>query len=257
MSDISVTSGYDGLRLPFSAEAEQSVLGAILLDSTCLDRVVEILPKAEYFHLANHKIIYGVILEMFALGQAVDFITVLEALKKDGSFDEATGKPYLLKLAEIVPSITNVENYAKIVRDNYDVRTLIITARDIIENASEGTSDAATLLDSAEQSIFDIRQGKNMQGLQKIDEIMVQTFDRLDALNSEDGSEFAAIPTGISDLFNFISCTSWYGKNKFCFKYSKKCCCERKKKSGIFFIGNDKGAVDIKTAVNGSANRRN
>ena len=200
MSDMGITSGYDGLRLPFSAEAEQSVLGAILLDSACLDRVVEILPKAEYFHLANHKIIYGVILEMFSLGQAVDFITVLEALKKDGSFDEATGKPYLLKLAEIVPSITNVEHYAKIVRDNYDVRTLIVTAREIIENASEGTTDAATLLDSAEQSIFDIRRGKNMQGLQRIDEIMVQTFDRLDALNSEDGSEFSAIPTGISDL---------------------------------------------------------
>ena len=58
MADISVTSGYDGLNLPYSPEAEQSVLGAVLLDSSCLDRIAEILPRAEYFHLANHRMIY-------------------------------------------------------------------------------------------------------------------------------------------------------------------------------------------------------
>ena len=200
MADIKVTTGYDGLRLPYSPEAEQSVLGAILLDSNCMYSVVEILPNPDYFHLTNHKLIYGAILEMFTLGLPVDFVTVLEKLKSDNYFDEPTGKTYLLQLAQIVPSISNVDSYAKIVRDKYDVRLLITTARDIIETAAENTIDAEELLDSAEQRIFDIRRGKNVQGLQRINEIVLETFDRLDMLNSKDKDLYQGIPTGISDL---------------------------------------------------------
>ena len=205
MDDLKVTSGYDGLKLPFSAEAEQSVLGAILLDSQCLDRIAEILPKSDYFYLANHKLIYAVMLEMFTLGQPIDFVTVLDNLKKESDFEENTAKTYLLQLAQIVPSIKNAQTYAYIVRDNYDVRTLITTARDIIEDASSGTNDAATLLDSAEQRIFDIRQGKNMQGLQRINETIIETFDRLDALNSDENQLYQGIPTGIYDLDETIT----------------------------------------------------
>lgn len=205
MDEIKVTSGYDGLKLPFSAEAEQSVLGAILLDSQCLDRIIEILPVADYFYLANHKLIYATMLEMFTLGRPIDFVTVLDNLKKDGDFDEANAKTYLLQLAQIVPSIKNASTYAYIVRDNYDVRTLITTARDIIEDASSGAGDAATLLDSAEQKIFDIRQGKNMQGLQRINETIIETFDRLDKLNSDENQLYQGVPTGIKDLDETIS----------------------------------------------------
>lgn len=205
MDDIKVTSGYDGLKLPFSAEAEQSVLGAILLDSSCLDRIAEILPKPDYFYLANHKLIYSVMLEMFTLGKSIDFVTVLDQLKHDDNFDENNTKTYLLQLAQIVPSIKNAQTYAYIVRDHYDVRTLITTARDIIEEAADGTNDAATLLDSAEQKIFDIRQGKNMQGLQRINETIIETFDRLDVLNSDDNKLYQGIPTGISDLDETIT----------------------------------------------------
>ena len=112
--------------MPFSPEAEQSVLGAILLDSSCLDRVAEILPRPEYFHQVNNSLIYGAMLEMFTLGQPVDFITVLEKLKESKSFDEASGKAYLVQLAQLVPSISNVETYAKIVRDKYDIRLSLI-----------------------------------------------------------------------------------------------------------------------------------
>lgn len=200
MSEIKVTTGYDGLNLPFSSEAEQSVLGAILLDSQCLNQVAEILPKPEYFHLSNHRLIYSVMLEMFTLGQPLDFITVLEKLKKETSFDEINGKTYLLQLAQIVPSIQNVENYAKIVRDSYDVRTLMMIARDIIEEASNGLNEASVLLDSAEQKIFDIRRGKNMQGLVKINETLIETFDMLDILNSDDKAKYQGMPTGFKDL---------------------------------------------------------
>lgn len=197
--------GYDAMNLPFSPEAEQSVLGAILLDSSCLDRVAEILPRPEYFHQVNHSLIYGAMLEMFTVGQPVDFVTVLEKLKESPSFDEVQGRSYLVQLAQMVPSISNVESYAKIVRDKYDIRTLILTAREILEQAGDGADDAASLLDSAEQRIFDIRRGKNMQGLQKIDEILIQTYDRLDLLNSPEKELYKGVPTGIGELDGTIT----------------------------------------------------
>lgn len=203
--DTDVMAGYSGLNLPFSPEAEQSVLGAILLDSSCLDRVAEILPRPDYFYQTNNSLIYSAMLEMFTGGKPVDFVTVLERLKQTDGFDEAGGKTYLLQLAQLVPSISNVETYAHIVRDKYDVRTLITTARDIIEEATSGAADATTLLDSAEQRIFDIRRGKNMQGLQKIDEIIVETFDRLDRLNSPDADQYRGVPTGIKELDDTIT----------------------------------------------------
>ena len=104
----------------------------VLLDSSCLDRIAEILPRAEYFHLANHRMIYDAMLEMFTLGQPVDFVTVLDKLKQNPAFDQVNGKTYLLQLAQIVPSVSNVETYAGIVRDKYDIRTLITTARDCL-----------------------------------------------------------------------------------------------------------------------------
>ena len=143
-------------------------------------------------------------LDMFTLGQAVDYVTVLEKLKTEGKIEENVCKTYLLQLAQVVPSISNVETYAKIVRDKYDVRTLIITAREMIEDASGSDLHASELLDSAEQRIFDIRQGKSVQGLQKINEIVIQTFDRLDALNSDLSNEYSGIPTGIGDLDRVI-----------------------------------------------------
>ena len=200
-----VVNPYSAMNLPFSPEAEQSVLGAVLLDSSCLDRVAELLPRPEYFYQVNNSLIYSVMLDMFTMGLPVDFVTVLEKLKEQKGFDEASGKTYLLQLAQLVPSISNVETYAKIVRDKYDIRTLISTAREIVEEASDGTVDAASLLDSAEQRIFDIRRGKNMQGLQRLNEVIVETFDRLDKLNSQDSEQYRGIPTGIRELDETIT----------------------------------------------------
>ena len=136
---------YGALNLPFAPEAEQSVLGAVLLDSSCLDLVAEILPRPEYFYQSNNSMIYSVMLDMFTLGQPVDFVTVLEKLKEQEGFEESGTKTYLLQLAQLVPSIKNVDTYARIVRDKYDVRTLILTAREIVEEASSGGADASTL----------------------------------------------------------------------------------------------------------------
>ena len=199
------TQAVPGMNMPFSPEAEQSVLGAILLDSSCMDQVTEILPKPEYFYQVNNALIYEAMLELFTAGQPVDFVTVLEHLKENESFDETTGKVYLMQLVQLVPAISHADTYAKIVRDRYDVRTLILAARQILDDAAEGGNEASLLLDSAEQRIFDIRQGKNMQGLQPLNEVIIETFDRLDRLNSPDKDLYRGIPTGIGELDETIT----------------------------------------------------
>lgn len=104
MADFNITSGYDGLNLPFSPEAEQAVLGAIIIDSdACMSKVVSILNKPDYFYVATHRVIYSAMMTMFNLSQDIDFVTLLETLKRDKEFDETTGKTYLMDLAEIAP----------------------------------------------------------------------------------------------------------------------------------------------------------
>ena len=196
---------FSGVNLPFNLEAEQSVLGAVLLDSSCLDTVAEILPSAEYFYQSSHAAIYGAMLQMFTAGEPIDYVTLLSRLQKDPSFLENGGKEYLLQLAQIVPSIANADAYARIVRDKYDTRTLILTAREILEEASSGTQDASTLLDAAEQKIFDICRGQNMQGLERIDQTILETFKRLDLLNQPDSDAYRPIPTGIHELDRVIT----------------------------------------------------
>lgn len=239
--------GYSGLNLPFSPEAEQSVLGAILLDSSCMDRVAEVLPRPDYFYQTNNGLIYSTMLEMFTIGKQIDFVTVLDKLKESKSFDETNGKTYLLQLAQLVPSISNVESYANIVREKYDIRTLITTARDIVEEASAGAADASTLLDSAEQRIFDIRRGKNMQGLQRIDEVIVKTFDRLDLLNSPDADLYKGVPTGIKELdetitglnrsdFILLGARPGMGKTSFALNIARHAAVKANKKIAFFSL---------------------
>lgn len=195
---------FDGVKLQYNLEAEQSVLGSILIDSSCLNKVIQILNHADYFYSANHKAIYSVMLEMFTMGQPVDYVTVLDKLKGMENIDYNHFKSYLLQLAQIVPSVSNVSFYADIVKDKYNLRRLVGTAKEIISDASSGDVDSADLLNSAEQKIFDIRRGKETHGLQRINEIVIQTFDRLDELNSRTDQEYSGLPTGIRELDRII-----------------------------------------------------
>ena len=199
------TSVQPGRAVPFSLEAEQSVLGAILLEPSCLNVVMDLLPREEYFYGVNNQLIYGAMREMFVLGEPVDFVTVLEKLKENRDFDQDTGKVYLTQLAQLVPSIDNVEVYAQIVRDKYDLRTLMQAARSILDEASEGSEEPSLLLDAAEEKIYRIRQGKTVRGLQKLSEVLLETFDRLDRLNSPDKDQYQGLPTGIRELDSTIT----------------------------------------------------
>lgn len=207
MADIdSVMSSVDGMNLPYSPEAEQAVLASVILGPECMAEVIQILPQAECFHLATHRAIYSAMLELFVVNTPIDAITVLEKMKSQKEYDDSSIRPYLFQIADMLPSISNVSEYATIVRNNYLRRQLILTAREIVEKASTPTDNISALIDSAEQSIFDIRDDKSSNmGLQRVDGIILDVLDRLDILNSPDSDEMRAIPTGIGTLDNVIT----------------------------------------------------
>ena len=186
--------------MPFSLEAEQSVLGAVLVDPSCLTTVMEFV-KTECFYDKRHQGIFGVMLRFFSSGEPIDFVTVLDGVLSDEVFSsEQDAKVYLARLVEVVPTVSNVEAYARIIQEKHYVRSLIGTAQNIIENARDPQNEAKNLLDSAEQQIFEIRQGRESRGLQRIDEIIIETYDRLQKLSSSDREQYLGISTGFTML---------------------------------------------------------
>ncbi len=196
---------FDGIKLPYDLKAEQSVLGAVMLDKDCMDTVAEIIPDKDCFYISNHKLIYNCMLSLYNRGLAIDAVTVLNELKKEPAFDQNEGRGYFIELANATPFTTNVRDYAKIVKENYEIRSLITAAKNIIEDASDETYTSTQLLDSAERRIYDIRKGADIQSLEHIESVIYQTLSRLDALNSPDDDKSKPIPSGISDLDRVIT----------------------------------------------------
>ncbi len=193
-------------QVPFSSEAEQSVLGSILLDPKSID-VVNTILQPDNFYLPQHKAIFSVMQEMNTKGDAIDAVTLLETLKKDNVYDDAGGKTYLMQLAQAVPSSANIASYANIVKDKYIARSLLSVAKSIVSDIEESASDIGTLISSAEQKIYDIRQGRDITGLKHIrDVIHGETILRIDALGDpEKREQYIGIPTGISLLDKMIT----------------------------------------------------
>lgn len=205
MEAVGITEQLYTQQLPYSLEAEQSVLGAILIDPACITRVMEYI-KPESFYRPQHQELFSALTRMFVSSQTIDFITVLEMAKREGIFDtDEDAKIYLTQLAQIVPSTANVESYAKIVQEKSCIRSLILASQKVIDLSRDGSTDARTLLDMAEQSIFDIRQGRDASGLTRIDEIILQTYDRLQKLSGEDKEKYMGLPTGFAALDSIIT----------------------------------------------------
>ena len=191
---------------PFSLEAEQSVLGAVLIDPSYLSVVLEYV-RPESFRRAEHQKLFSVLVAMFSSGQPIDFVTVLERAISEGVFPtEEAARVYLARIAQVVPTATNVEAYAKIVQEKHQLRCLMGAAEEILRSvAQSGGEGASTLLDMAEQRIFEIRQGRETSGLQRIDEIIISTYDHLQQLTGEDKDQYLGLSTGFTDLDNLLT----------------------------------------------------
>ncbi len=205
MQGTSNIISLDDVSMPYSLEAEQAVLGCILSDPDCLPQVL-ILIKPEYFYLPQHKSIFTIMQEIDSLGGKVDALIVLERLKSDKVYDDATGKTYLYQLAQSVPSTANVESYCKIIAEKFYLRTLITVSKEIIEDSTATDVSADLLLDSAEQKIYDIRRGKTTRGPVKIGDIIInEVYDKLQKLSSENAEQYKGYTTGFTDLDKVIT----------------------------------------------------
>lgn len=247
---MELSTGLDSLvgrELPFSLEAEQTVLGALLIDPDVLPIALDHL-KADSFYRQQHKDIFSIIIRMFGNGQQADIITVMNEAVSIGIFETtAMAKTYLKGIMENVPSVANIESYCKIIEEKYYIRSLITVSREIIDTAIEGSTDAKTLLDSAEQKIYDIRQGKETTGLVRIDEVVIEAYDRLQKITGEDKEKYLGAKSGFTDLdaittglndsdLLIIAARPGMGKTSFALNIATNVACKTDKQVAIFSL---------------------
>lgn len=186
---------------PHSLEAEQSVLGSMLIAPDSWDKVVEILGVDDFYNRA-HRVVYAAIVKLLEQNQAVDTTTVKNALEQHNQLEEAGGFAYLIELAQNTPSAANVVAYANIIKERAVVRELIGVAHDIAEIGyhPEGR-DSADILDIAESKVFEIaqkRQGQS-EGPKDVKDVLIKTVTRLDELVKK-GSDITGVSSGFADL---------------------------------------------------------
>lgn len=192
-----------GRQAPHSLEAEQSVLGSMLIDSRCVNEVIGLV-RPEDFYLGTNREIYETIYEMFSYSQVIDPVTVLNKMRERGVYDEQNSTKYIMQLMEITPTAANVRQYAQIVHDKALLRNLSEAASDIVNTVYEGTGSAQDMLEAAEKKIYALRRGNTNESLEHVGTILLKVFDRLTEL-SESGSDISGISCGLRDLDKFIS----------------------------------------------------
>ncbi|MBU0579535.1 MAG: replicative DNA helicase [Candidatus Margulisbacteria bacterium] len=183
---------------PQNLEAEQSVLGALLIDKDSIAKVVEIL-HPESFYREAHQHIYQAILNLFSKSEPIDLITVTDELSRLGKLDAVGGRVYVSDIINSVPTSANVEYYAKIVEDKAILRELISQGSQLVSEAFRNETEVDGVLDFAQKSIFDIAQRKIRQGFVKIKDLLDAVMKKMEETYDQ-GSHITGIPSGYIDL---------------------------------------------------------
>ena len=184
-------------QVPQSLEAEQSVLGSILIDSRCLADIVGILRPEDFYQQQNREI-FETIYAMFNFSQTIDPVTVLDKMRELGVYHD-NSKDYILQLMQITPTAANAVRYANIVREKSMLRGLAQAAEDISETVQSQVGTAQEMLESAEKKIYALRKGERGDSLEHIGTILHKVFDRLTELSQSD-SMIPGLSTGLRDL---------------------------------------------------------
>ena len=187
-----------GRQMPHSLEAEQAVLGSILIDSRCVAEVIGAL-RPEDFYQEQNRVIFETIYSMFNFSQVIDPVTVLDKLKERGVYDEKTSVPYIMQLMEITPTAANVMQYAEIVRDKALLRNVATAASEITQTVYDGVGTAQDILEAAEKAVAAVDDCVD-KVLKKILEmgggaLLTADHGNADKMIAEDGSPFTAHTT--------------------------------------------------------------
>jgi len=188
-------------QVPYSIEAEQAVLGSMLIDPKRIPEVMEVL-KQEDFYLENNRILYEAMQKMFLESRSVDPVTVLDEVKLMGYRDEMP-RDYVLQLVDTTPHSANLLDYAKIVRGKSMLRELQQVGTDIVELTRTEADEADTVADLAEQKVYAVRQGREIQGFTPLNQAINEVYANLDELATR-GGQMPGLPTGFSMLDQYI-----------------------------------------------------
>lgn len=185
-------------QIPANIEAEQALLGSIIISPDSFDRVSGMI-TAEDFYLEEHKHIYRTLLNMFNSSKVIDTVTLVNSLVEEGYRDEAGGSQYIALIANSVPTVANAKDYAKIVKDKAVLRRLISICESISSDAYEESSPVKAIVDSAEQKVFDISRDNAGKEIRHIRDILQNVYQDIETL-SETGGAVSGAKTGFSAL---------------------------------------------------------
>jgi len=184
-------------------EAEQAVLGSMLIDPRCVSEVIDKL-RTDDFYIRQNKEIYETIYSMFNYSLTIDPVTVLENMKQNGYYDENQSRGYILQLMDTTPTAANVGEYIEIIKDKTLLRRVAEAAGELTAMIQEGTSTGQDILEAAEQRIYAIRQGRAARGLVPISDVIIDVYDRLEELAASENA-IPGMSTGLRDLDRAIS----------------------------------------------------
>ena len=185
-------------QMPMSVEAEQAVLGAIIIKPESFDQIGGMLTTND-FYLEDHKRIYATLLQMYGESKIIDTVTLVNSISDQNGKDKESTIQYITLLAESVPSVANIKDYARIVKDKSILRSLIDACDDINKDAYEESAPVRTVLDSAQQKIFDISNGNETKEFRHIRDILHNVYRDLEVLQESKGAVTGS-KTGFSAL---------------------------------------------------------
>ena len=188
---------------PHSVEAEQAVLGSMLIDSGCIPQVVEAL-KVEDFYLEHNQALFATMHAMFSHAQVIDPVTVLEQMRQNGTYDDKSTRSYVVQLIDVTPTSANVREYVKIVQDKALLRRIAQAVDEVRGLVERNEGSGQDILEAAEQRIYAIRQGRAARGLIPISQVIQDVYLRLEELASKE-DHLPGLSTGLTDLDRAIS----------------------------------------------------
>ena len=189
--------------MPHHMEAERSILGAVLIDNNALNAAIEILKPEDFFH-DHHRRIYQQMISLGETQQAIDLVTLTDQLHRSGELESSGGPAYIAQLMDGVPHVTNIEHYARIVKEKSLLRALIHATHSIQQQALEAEEDADAILDRAESAIFQLAEDRVRSGLVGVRDVVRENFERISQIFNE-GKRITGLSTGYHQLDNLTS----------------------------------------------------